>query len=137
MSGKDDMPAAPEVAPTPELQAIIKIGERYITLQESELDLKKTEIEANTRIALASIEAQREAVTHDHNAEGSQQKSKFQYATLIIAIVMATIIALVWLGAKDLVSDIVKVALGFAGGILGGYQWGKNKALTSDDDDDE
>lgn len=131
----NQQPAVPET-PT-ELQGLIRVGERFVELQSKQLDIKKTEIEANKEIALASIKAQTELSSHDRTHEGGQQKAKYLFTTGIVVIALTAVIILVYLGAEALVSDIVKVVLGFAAGAFGGYQLGKNKAITATDDDED
>lgn len=125
---------APETSQ--ELQALVQVGHQYIALQSKELDIKKIEIESNTQIALASIEAQKEVSAHDRTHEGGQETRKYVFATVMAAVVIGGMIALVMIGAKDLVSDMLKIVLGFAAGAFGGFHYGKNKANTDYDGDE-
>lgn len=126
------LPAAPEVGH--ELQALIQVGQQFIALQGQEIELKKMQVEANKEIAIASIQAEKEAAAHDRTHEGGQEVRKYVFATIITILAVGTIITLVMIGAKEMVADILKIILGFAAGAFGGVYYGKNKAAEAADE---
>jgi sorbitol-specific phosphotransferase system component IIBC len=125
-----------ENEPSGEILALIKLGQEFISLQGREIEVKKTEIEANKEIAIASIEAQKEVAGHDRKHEGGQETRRYIFVFAIVLVVVGATLALVFNNAKDLVIEIIKTLLTFAAGAFGGVQYGKVKALEKEDKDE-
>lgn len=117
---QENQPIAPPIEPSNEIAALINVGHQFIELQGKQVDVKIAEIEANKAIALASIEAQKEISAHDRSHEGGQEFRRYIFIVAVLLIVTGIIFGLAMIGFKEMVYDIVKIVLGFVGGMFFG-----------------
>lgn len=99
--------------------------------KSKELEVKRNEIQSNERIALASIEAQKE----DSANKGKflEQMVKTRYRTFIILAAIAAIVVIVALitNKTDVAMEFIKVGGAVLLGFIAGINKGKAQVLES------
>ena len=95
--------------------------------RRDERDLRRHEIDSNKEIALTSIAAQREY----HNQHFTKYNQHFAHKLIFSGVAIVAVLIFfgfsIWMGAKEIVVELAKVASGLLLGMFGGYFWGKDK----------
>lgn len=102
------------------LKELLSVQKQDIALRVEEVRRDSAEITHNQSIAKQSIEAQERDRKHDREEVTKRQRSQhvFVISVLIVLIIFAGYALSI--GQSDVVLDLVKVLVGFAGGM--GYQ---------------
>lgn len=112
------------------LESLNKFAETQaleVEIKRQELVVKEKEIESNERIALKSIDVQAAAQATKYDKFNKHLIHRYVFIGCIVLMILTFAgFALVY-GAKELVLDSLKILLGFAAGIFGGFNWGKSK----------
>lgn len=103
------------------------VKQMEITLQEKQEETRRLEIERNTQVALAQIQAQAEDLKDNRTKFNTMLTGRYWFVGAVVVLLLAFAIAGIWLGAKDLVLEVFKLTLSFAAGGFGGYFYGKTK----------
>lgn len=125
----------------PELQAItvaltqmLEVAQNENEIKRGDQEVRREEITSNERIALASIEAQREYHKENFSRFNAHLVHRYWFVgtVLVCALIFASFA--IWAGAKDLVADLAKLVAGVGVGAFGGFHYGKNKSKQNNDD---
>ena len=103
------------------------VKKQEIALQEKREETRRFEIEQNTTVALAQINAQAEDLKDNRVRYNSMLSKRYWFIGSIVASLLAFATAGIYLGAKDLIVEILKVVVAFSAGGFGGYHYGKSK----------
>lgn len=125
----------------PELKAItvalkqmVEVAQQEHDIKRGDQDVRREEISSNERIALASIEAQREYHKENFSRFNAHLIHRYWFVgTVLFGILVFSGFA-IWAGAKDLVMDLAKLVVGVGVGAFGGFHYGKTKSKQSPDD---
>ncbi|MBA1179565.1 hypothetical protein G7008_03525 [Pseudomonas psychrotolerans] len=136
--GQESLPAEMQKQPKELLQALTKIVEasalEHETKQE-ELAVRRQEIESNEKIALASIQAQKEFHSDRFSQFNNHLVHRYFFVAAMTIFISIFAAVAIWLGAKDLVVDLSKLVVSLSVGAFGGYHWGKSKGKGDDGTD--
>jgi hypothetical protein len=121
MSQQNHMPENSSSSTPPVSEATLH---RMLALQEQRLavelrnaDISSQEIELNRSIAGKTIEAQAADLKDERQVEKSMRLHQLLFIFGVATLVMAFVLVALWMGKDILVLDIVKVVLGFLGGL--------------------
>lgn len=105
----------------------LAVKQLEISLQEKQEETRRLEIERNTQIALAQIQAQAEDLKDNRTKYNTMLNGRYRFIGVVVVLLLLFAISGIALGAKDMVLEVFKLALGFAAGGFGGYFYGKTK----------
>ncbi len=105
----------------------LAVKQLEISLQEKQEETRRLEIERNTQVALAQIQAQSEDLKDNRTKYNSMLTRRYWFVGAIVVLLLAFAVVGIALGAQALVIEVFKVTLGFAAGGFGGYFYGKSK----------
>lgn len=108
------------------VQQLVESNAQEQETKRAELEVRRCEVESNERVALASIEAQKGFHTERFTRYNSHLIHRYVFICFITGAFLTFSSVAIWLGAKDIVLDLVKILLPLAVGLLGGYHWGGN-----------
>lgn len=125
----------------PELKAItvaltqmLEVAQNENEIKRGDQEVRREEITSNERIALASIEAQREYHKENFSRFNAHLIHRYWFVGMVLVCVLTFFGFAIWAGAKDLVEDLAKLIAGVGVGAFGGFHYGKNKGKQNNDD---
>tara|TARA_B100000446_G_scaffold87727_1_gene82567 strand:- start:1029 stop:1448 length:420 start_codon:yes stop_codon:yes gene_type:complete len=118
---------------TDALKQMIEVTQQEHDLKRGDQDVKREEIAANERVALASIDAQREYHREHFTRYNAHLIHRYYFLGGVLLIVLLFSAFAIWAGAKDLVMDMAKLVVGVGVGAFGGFHYGKTKNQKSSD----
>lgn len=101
-------------------------------IKKQELIVRQKEIESNERIATKAIEAQGAAQTDKFSKYNRHLVDRYWFIGAVLLMILLFCAFALANDGKDLVLDALKMLLGFAAGIFGGFHWGQNKKQDND-----
>lgn len=113
---------------TEALKQMVDVAQQEHEIKRGDQEVKREEITSNERIALASIDAQREYHREHFTRYNAHLIHRYFFLGGVLLIVLLFSAFAIWVGAKDLVMDMAKLVLGVGVGAFGGYHYGKNKS---------
>lgn len=106
---------------------------RDLELRAIELEIERQRDRDTAEISRAAIDAQVEDRRHERETQREMQKDRQRTAAIIIVVVAALIAMTIWLGAKELGLELVKLCAYVSAGALGGYGYAKKNSSRSDE----
>lgn len=103
------------------------VKQQEITLQEKREETRRFEIEQNTAVALAQINAQAEDLKDNRIKYNSMITRRYWFIGGVIFLVIVFALSGLYLKEGSMVMDMIKTMLTFAAGGFGGYHYGKTK----------
>lgn len=113
---------------TETLKQMVEMAQQEHDLKRTEQEVRREEISSNERIALASIEAQREYHKENFGRFNDHLIHRYWFIGAVVLMVLLFSGFAVWANAKELVMDLAKLVVGVAVGAFGGFHYGKNQA---------
>lgn len=114
------------------LQDLAQVQFQESEIKKQELVVRQKEIESNERIATKAIEAQSAAQTDKFQKYNRHLVDRYWFIGAILLMILLFCAYALSNDGKDLVLDALKMLLGFAAGIFGGFHWGQNKKQSGD-----
>jgi hypothetical protein len=102
------------------LKELLSVQKQDIALRLEEVRRDSAEIAHNQSIAKQSIEAQERDRKHEREEVTKRQGSQQRFVALVVLALLAFSGFTIYIGQPSIVLDILKVVVGFAGGM--GYQ---------------
>lgn len=115
------------------VQAITEGQAKENALRCQELELRSEEIALNERIAMKSIEAQERFHSEGRLQYNRHLFHRYVYTILTVVVICAFIFMMVLYGGKDIIIEMLKIALAAGTGAYGGYYAGKSKKSDADE----
>lgn len=132
---KDQLPEKPELkALMVAVKQMVEAGQQEIDVRRGEQDVKREEIASREKIALATIEAQREFHKERFSRFNDHLIHRYWFVGVVMLLVLTFSGFAIWAGAKELIMDLAKLIGGVAVGAFGGFHYGKNKGSKDSDD---
>lgn len=116
------------------VQAITESQAKEVEVKRQELEVRSQEIASNERIAIKSIEAQERFHLDGRVQYNKHLIHRYVYVVISLLVVCAFTLIMVTNGGKEVIIEILKMALAAATGAFGGYHAGKNKKASSDEE---
>lgn len=116
------------------LTKMVEVSTKEQEVKQEELAVRRQEIESNEKIAMASIDAQKAFHADRWTKYNSHLIHRYVFVIVLLVVVFLFAGAAIWLGAKDLVVDVAKLASSLGLGAFGGYHWGKSKGKAGESD---
>ena len=115
------------------IQDLLSVQKQELSIRLEEVRRDNAEISHNQSIAKQSIDAQERDRKHNREEITKRQKNSQLFVMAVIVAILVFAGYAIFSGQTDLVLDILKIIVGFAGGM--GYQAYKtyNKPDTDDD----
>ena len=107
--------------------------EAKIALEIKQAEIALRELDHNQKIADKSIDAQAADRKDARLVEKSMQLHKLVFGTVVCAMVIAFVLMALHMDKDALVLDVVKVVLGFVGGLGAAAIW-RNKRNPNDEE---
>lgn len=114
------------------LTKMVEVSTKEQEVKQEELAVRRQEIESNEKIAMASIEAQKSFHADRWTKYNSHLIHRYIFVIVLLVVIFVFAGAAIYLGAKDLVIDVAKLASSLGLGAFGGYHWGKSKGKIGD-----
>lgn len=106
---------------------VVESSKQENQLKKAELEVRRAEIESQERLALASIDANKQHHKEHYSLYNKHLVNRYWFiGSLVIATLIFASFA-INAGAQDLVTDLTKLILGTGIGAFGGYHYGKSK----------
>lgn len=125
-------PKAPVPLDPATIGLMVEQQARETEVRRAELELRSLELKHNSAHAEKILGAQE----RDREAERSHERKKARYVLLLagfcVVVLVALVLAGMWLGKDALVGDILKVLGGAIAGALGGYGWARARSGSAD-----
>ena len=116
------------------VQAIAESQAKEVEMKRQELDIRSQEIASNERIAMKAIEAQESFHIDGRVQYNKHSVHRYIYIILTVLLVCAFTLIMVLNGGKEVIIEVLKMALAAATGAFGGYHAGKSKKDNSDEE---
>lgn len=117
------------------IQRMLGVQEAKITLELRQADISLRELDHNQKIADKSIEAQAADRKDERAVEKSMHLHRLIFAGVVVFLLIAFVLAALWMNKDALVLDVIKVVLGFVGGWGASIAWRKRRKAMPDDED--
>lgn len=127
-NGRSQLPALTDET----IKELLSVQKQELAIRLAEVQRDNTEISHSQSIAKQSIEAQERDRKHDREEVTKRQQSQQWFTLAIVIILMGFASYAIYSGQTALILDIVKVIVGFAGGM--GYQAYKNYKNAREDE---
>ena len=114
------------------LRDLLAVQKQELTIRLKELERDNAEINRNKSVAHQSIEAQERDRKHEREELTKRQKTHQNFVLLAVVVVLVFASVAMYIGEAAIVLDLVKVVIGFVGGM--GYASYRRR---SRDDEDE
>lgn len=115
------------------VRELLSVQKQELSIRLKEIERDNAEIGFNKSVAQQSIDAQERDRKHEREERTKRQKTHQNFVLLAIALVLAFAFGAMYLGHAALVLDIVKVVVGFVGGM--GYWAFRQRRSGSGEDD--
>lgn len=109
------------------IERIVDNQTREIELRAREIDLRQQEDRHSFEYAQAALSAQVQDRTHQRSFQLQQRKYSYQLAAFVATLIVASVIASVWLGENQVAMEIVKSVVLLLGGGGAGYAVGRHQ----------
>lgn len=116
------------------VQAIAESQAKEVELKRQELHIRSQEIASNERIAMKAIEAQERFHIDDRVQYNKHSVHRYVYIILTVLLVCAFTLIMVMNGGKEVIVEVLKMALAAATGAFGGYHAGKSRKEQTDEE---
>jgi cation transport ATPase len=116
------------------LRDLLSVQKQELALRVKEVERDNAEISLNQGIAQHTIEAQERDRQHEREEQTKRQRTFQNFTILVLLIILIFAGFAMWIGQKDLVLDMLKVVVGFVGGM--GFQAYKNSKRQPSPSDD-
>lgn len=117
------------------IQDFLSLQKQELTIRLAEVQRDNAEITHNQSIAKHSIEAQERDRKHGREEKTKRQRSSQWFAFAVVVVILVFAGYAIHSGQTALVLDLVKVIVGFAGGM--GYQAYRNSKRQEPELDDD
>lgn len=114
---------------TAAVHQLVESTEKQHEIKRAEIEVQSKEIESNEKIALASIQAQREYHSQRFTRYNDHLIHRYFFIGSMTVLVLGFSLGAIWLDAKDLVSDLFKMIVPLVVGLAGGYHWGARNTM--------
>lgn len=114
------------------LQELAQVQYQESEVKKQELVVRQKEIESNERIATQAIQAQKSIQSEKYQKYNRHLVDRYWFFGAILLMILLFCGYALSNNGKDLVLDALKMLLGFAAGLFGGFHWGQNKKPGSD-----
>lgn len=114
---------------TAAVHQLVESTERQHEIKRAEIEVQGKEIASNERIALASIQAQREFHSQRFTRYNAHLIHRYLFIGGMTMVVLGFSLFAIWLDAKELVADLFKMIVPLVVGLAGGYHWGARNTL--------
>lgn len=115
------------------VKEMIAVQKQTLTIKLKELERDSAEIEFNKKIAQSSIDAQERDRKHEREENTKRQSHKYYFGLAIVILIFAFSAYALHLGRTDILMDVLKVVVGFVGGL--GFATYKTRSRDKDDDE--
>lgn len=102
------------------LEKLLAVQSQELSIRLKEIERDNAEISLNKSVAQQSIEAQERDRRHDREEETKRQTHRHIYIIALTVIALGFGAYIIQAGHADIAKDLLKVVLGFVGGM--GYQ---------------
>jgi len=119
------------------IDKFIDVQSQEVNVRYQEARARRMEIQSNERIALASIAAKSQDRTENRIEFNKHLIHRYCFVAGVLILLFVFAGVAIWLGAKDLVSDIFKMGGGLLVGAFGGYHAGRSRAMMTKSQDSE
>lgn len=103
------------------LSRLLSVQEQKLALELKQADISLKELENNSKIADKSINAQLEDRKDARRCDIQRNRNMYWFAFAIVAAVCLFCLAAFYMGRENIVLDLAKIFVGFAGGFGFGY----------------
>lgn len=125
-NGRTNLPAISEDT----VKELLAVQRQELSLRLEEVKRDSAEIAHNQSIAKQSIEAQERDRKHEREEVTKRQSSSQWFILLVTLVVVVFAGYALYIGKEAVVLDVVKVLIGFAGGM--GYQAWRDRKQDTD-----
>ena len=127
---KDEQQNLPEVANQEVMmKELIQLQQQELLLKKEELTIRREEIQANERLAKASIEAKQQTDLKHGDIFTLLQKGKLCLTALIALFVLIIVIYAMHSGNTDFALEVLKIGGALVAGYFAGFGRGKSVVL--------
>lgn len=116
------------------LEKFLAVQSQELSIRLKEIERDNAEISLNKSVAQQSIEAQERDRRHDREEETKRQTRRHVYVIALTVLALGFSAYVVQAGHADVAKDLLKVILGFVGGM--GYQAYRSRRSRSEASDD-
>ncbi len=109
---------------------LIENQKHELELRAGELRLKAQEDEHAFKHAGKALEAEERDRRDERLSRIRAAKHRYWFVGLITTVCLLFVLTLVYMGKDQLAAEIVKMAVSLATGAIGGFFYGRNKAVT-------
>ncbi|HGO9024544.1 TPA: hypothetical protein ACLBGG_001016 [Neisseria meningitidis] len=111
------------------LQEFLELQKQDIAVKQKELESRKDEIQSHERIALATIEAQKQGEQQHGEIFKEVHKRRLNAVIAIFFLIAAVLITALWRDKDSVAIEIVKIGGAVALGYFAGINRGKAQTL--------
>lgn len=113
------------------------LARQEISIRSREIDFKEKTLEAQERIALTGIQAQKEDRTHTRDFIRQDRKNLRLTAVISLGMICVFVVIMALIGKPEIAKDVVAAIIALAGTAFGSYMYGKQSKEKKQSEDNE
>jgi hypothetical protein len=115
---------------------MLAVQEQRISLELKQADITIRELDHNQKIADKTIEAQANDRKDERSHQREVHRDRLVFAGIMGALLVAFVLAALYMNKEALVIDVIKVLVGFLGGWGASIAWHRRTPTTKSDQED-
>ena len=128
-SEQNNLPVNSSENQEPFIKEFLQLQQQELIIKKEELAIRREEIQANERLARASIDSKQKTDLKHGDIYTSLSKWKLGLVALFVVSVVFVIIYAMQTGKTDFAREVLKIGGAFAAGYFAGFGRGKSTVL--------